>query len=85
MNDNNRIATVGDLIAALTAYDPTTPVRIATDSAEFMDHTIGRVVRTPADSDSDCVLPNDTPVVRIGTDEPYCCLPDSAAAALGWS
>lgn len=85
MNDNNRIATVGDLIAALIDYDPATPVRIATDSAEFMDHTIGRVVGTPADSDSDCALPNDTPVVRIGTGEAHCCLPDSAAAALGWS
>jgi hypothetical protein len=44
MNDN-RIATVGDLIAALTDHDPATPVRIATESAEFMDHTIGRVWR----------------------------------------
>jgi hypothetical protein len=84
MNDN-RIATVGDLIAALTDYDPATPIRIATESAEFMDHTIGLVVRTPGDPDSDCVLPNDAPVVRIGTGEAYCCLPDSAAAVLGWS
>ena len=84
MNDN-RIATVGDLIAALTDYDPATPVRIATESAEFMDHTIGRVVRTPGDPDSDCALPNESPVVRIGTGQAYCCLPDSAAHALGWS
>jgi len=79
------IATVGDLIAALSDYDPATPVRIATASAEYMDHTIGRVVRAPADPDSDCTLPNASPVVRIGTGEAYCCLPDSAAAALGWS
>jgi hypothetical protein len=84
MNDNH-IATVGDLIAALTDYDPATPVRIATESAEFMDHTIGRVVCAPGDPDSDCALPNDVPVVRIGTGEAYCCLPDSAADALGWS
>lgn len=67
MNDNH-IATVGDLIAALTDYDPATPVRIATESAEFMDHTIGLVVRTPGDPDNDCTLPNDAPVVRIGTE-----------------
>jgi len=84
MNDN-RIATVGELLAALTDYDPATPVRIATESAEFMDHTIGRVVCAPGDPDSDCALPNDAPVVHIGTGEAYCCLPDSAAAALGWS
>jgi hypothetical protein len=79
------IATVGELIAALTAYDPATPVRIAADSAAFIDHTIGGVVCTPAESDSDCVLPNDVPVVRISTGQEYCCLPDSAADALGWS
>ena len=84
MNDNS-IATVGELIAALSEYDPATPVRIATESAAFMDHTIGRVVRTPGDPDDDCTLPNDAPVVRIGTGETYCCLPDTAAAALGWS
>jgi hypothetical protein len=79
------IATVGDLIAALTAYDPATPVRIATESAEFMDHTIGRIVCTPGDNDSDCALPNESPVVRLSTGDSYCCLPDSAAIALGWS
>lgn len=76
---------MGDLIAALTDYHPDTPVRIATGSAEFMDHTIGLVVCAPGDPDSDCALPNGTPVVRIGTGEAYCCLPDSAANALGWS
>jgi hypothetical protein len=80
------IATVGDLIAALTTHDPAAPVRLATDSgAEFMDFAVGRVVCTPADSDSDCVLPNDAPVVRISTGDTYCCLPDSATDALGWS
>jgi hypothetical protein len=79
------IATVGDLIAALTTHDPTAPVRLATDSgAEYMDLTIGHVVRTPADNDSDCVLPNDTPVVRISTGDTSCCLTDSATDALGW-
>lgn len=84
MNDN-RIATVGDLIAALTDYNPATPVRIAIESAELMDHTLGQVVCTPGDPDSDCVLPNHAPVVRISTGETYCCLPDHAADALGWS
>ncbi|GLY68736.1 hypothetical protein [Amycolatopsis taiwanensis] len=84
MNDD-RIATVGELIAALTDYDPATPVRIATESAAFMDHTIGHVVCSPGDPDSGCVLLNDAPVVRIGAGEAYCCLPDSAANALGWS
>lgn len=84
MNDNT-IATVGELIAALSDYDPATPVRIATESAAFTDHTIGRVVRTPGDPGDDCALPNDEPVVRIGMGAAYCCLPDSAADALGWS
>jgi hypothetical protein len=79
------IATVGDLIAALVAYDPASPIRLATESAEFMDHTVGRVVCTPGDSESDCVLPNDVPVVRISTGDQYCCLPDGAAEAIGWS
>jgi hypothetical protein len=80
------IATVGDLIAALATHDPAAPVRLATDSgAEYMDFTVGRVVRTPADSDSGCVLPNDPPVVRISTGDAYCCLPDSATDALGWA
>lgn len=84
------IATVGDLIAALATHDPTAPVRLATDSgAEYMDFTVGRVVRTPAnnnsDTDSGCVLPNDPPVVRISTGDTSCCLPDSATDALGWA
>jgi hypothetical protein len=83
MNDN-RIATVGELVAALTDYDPATPVRIATAGAEFMDFTIGRVVRAPGDPDSDCVLPNEATVVFLGTSEEYCCLADGAAVALGW-
>jgi hypothetical protein len=79
------IATVGDLITALSDYAPATPVRIATEGAEFMDHTIGRVVCTPGDSENDCDLPNDTPVVHIGTGDGSCCLPDTTATALGWS
>lgn len=82
---NTTIATVGDLITALSVHDPEAPVRLATESADFMDHTIGRVVCTPGDSTSDCVLPNAAPVVRISTGDSYCCLPDNAADALGWS
>lgn len=84
MNDN-RIATVGDLIAALDRYEPATPVRCATQPGYPSEHTIGRVVRTPGDPDSDCVLPNGTPVVRIGTGQAYRCLPDKATDTLGWS
>ena len=51
MNDNH-IATVGELIAALSDYDPATPVRIATESAEYMDDPIGHGVRTPGGPDS---------------------------------
>ncbi|SDN05727.1 hypothetical protein [Allokutzneria albata] len=50
-----------------------------------MDHTIGRVVCTPGDKDSDCSLPNEVPGVRISTGDSCCCLPDSAADALRWS
>lgn len=83
MNDNY-IMTVGDLIAALSEYETGTLVRIATDTAAFMDYTVGPVVCTPGDNDSDCALPNNVPVVRLGTGEQYCCLPDSAADVLGW-
>jgi hypothetical protein len=84
VNDNS-IATVSDLIAALSDYDPATPVRIATESALYMDYALGRVVRTDPDPDADCDLPNDMPIVRISTGTTYCCLPDSAADALGWA
>lgn len=77
------IATVGDLIAALSDHDPAAPVRIATEGAEFVDHTIGRVVLTPGNSD--CDLPTDVPVVHIGTGDQHCCLSDAAARALTWS
>lgn len=78
------IRTVGDLVDALASYDRATPARIAIHGAELMDHTIGRVASTPGDPASDCALPNEAPVVRITTGDTYCCLPDSAADALGW-
>ncbi|GAA3040813.1 hypothetical protein [Actinokineospora globicatena] len=82
---SDSITTVGELIAALVAHDPATPVRIATAGAEFMDYTIERVTCSPGDTDNDCDLPNDTPVVHIAAkDSECCCLPDSAATALGW-
>ena len=77
------IATVGELIATLSDHDPAAPVRIATEGAEFMDHSIGRVVLTRGDND--CDLPNDAPVVHIGTGDRHYCLPDATASALGWS
>jgi hypothetical protein len=53
-------------------------VQIAGRIVRAGDHTIGHLARTPGDPDSDCALPNDEPVVRIGTGETYC-LPDTAA------
>jgi hypothetical protein len=77
---NTTIATVGDLITALSDHDPATPVRVATEGAAWMDHTIGRVVHTQGGSDD----PRDVPMVHIGTGDGRTCLPDAAASALGW-
>jgi hypothetical protein len=82
---NNRLATVGDAIAALSAYDPATPLRIASQPAYPMEHHLARVVCTPTDAEGDGTWPTDAPVVWLGVGEQVGYLPALAADALGWS
>lgn len=82
---DNRIATVGDLIAALDRHDPAAPVRFAAQPGYPMEHTLGRVVRTPDDAEGDGTPPTDPPVVWLGVGDQVGYLPASAADALGWS
>lgn len=84
MNDK-RIATVGDLIAALDRYDPTTPVRLATQPGHPIEHTLGQVVCTPDDAEGDGTPRTDLPVVWLGEGEQVGYLPGLARDALGWS
>ncbi|GLY71385.1 hypothetical protein [Amycolatopsis taiwanensis] len=83
--NNNRIATVGDLIAALTTYDPATPIRVATQPNYPMEHTLGHVVCTPNDAEGDGTPPTDPPIVWLGIGGQIGYLPRPAADALGWS
>jgi hypothetical protein len=78
------IATVGELITALHRYDPTTPVRIASQPSWPFENTIGQVVGTPQDADGD-TAPTEPAVVWLaeGTQVGY--LPEAAATALGWT
>ncbi|WP_033440869.1 hypothetical protein [Saccharothrix sp. NRRL B-16314] len=78
-------ATVDDAIAALSAYDPATPLRIATQPGYPMQHLLAQVVRTPDDAEGDGNPPTDPPVVWLGAGEQVGHLPESAADALGWS
>lgn len=80
MNDNH-IATVGDLIAALDRYDPATPVRCATQPRYPMEHTLEQVVSVPDDGTPLGGLP----VVWLGIGAQVDYLPARAADALGWS
>ena len=82
---DNRLATVGDLIATLSAYDPTTPLRIAAQPGYPMEHLLARVVCTPDDAEGEGTPPADSPVVWLGTGEQVGYLPEVAASALGWS
>lgn len=50
---DTRLATVGDVIAALSAYDPTTPLRVAAQPGYPMEHHLARVVGTPDDAEGD--------------------------------
>ena len=77
--------TVGDLIAALSGYDPATPLRVAAQPGYPMEHLLARVVCTPDDAESWGVRPTDPPVVWLGTGEQVGYLPEIAADALGWS
>ncbi|MFI7680976.1 hypothetical protein [Actinophytocola sp. NPDC049390] len=58
-----RLATVGDVIAVLSGYDPTTPVRIAGQPHHPMEHHLARVVCTPDDAEGDGTPRIDPPVV----------------------
>jgi hypothetical protein len=82
---NNRLATVGDVIAALSAYDPTTPLRIAAQPGYPMEHHLAQVVCTPDDAEGDGTPHTDPPVVWLGTGDQVSYLPASATNALGWS
>lgn len=82
---DNRLATVGDVIAALSAYDPTTLLRITAQPGYPMQHHLARVVCTPDDAEGDGTPPTDPPVVWLGVGEQVGHLPASAADALGWS
>lgn len=84
MNDN-RLATVGDVIAALSGYDPTTPLRIAAQPGYPMEHHLARVVCTPDDAEGDGTLLTDPPVVWLGLGDQVGHLPELAADALEWS
>jgi hypothetical protein len=82
MNDNH-IATVADLIAALGRYDPATPVRCATQPGYPMEHTLARVACTQDDGGG--TPPTDPPVVWLGVGEQLGYLPAPAADILGWT
>jgi hypothetical protein len=82
---DTRPATVGDLIAAPSGYDPATPLRIAAQPGYPMEHLLARVVCTPDDAERDGTPPADPRVVRLGTGDQVGYLPASAADALGWS
>ncbi|GAA0609728.1 hypothetical protein GCM10010174_28840 [Kutzneria viridogrisea] len=84
MNDN-RIATVGELIAALTNYHPATPIRVATQPSYPMEHTLRCVVCTPDDCEGDGTPPTDPPVAWLGVGGQVGYLPAPAADALRWS
>ncbi|MGW5054818.1 hypothetical protein [Actinokineospora sp. NPDC004072] len=77
--------TVGDLIAALSGYDPATPLRVAAQPGYPMEHLLARVVCTPDDAQSRGIRPTDSPVVWLGIGEQIGHLPAIAADALGWS
>ncbi|MDU0295099.1 hypothetical protein [Saccharothrix longispora] len=85
MTTDTRFATVGDVIAALSAYDPTTPLRIAAQPCYPMQHLLARVACTPDDAEGDGTPPTEPPVVWLGTGEQVGHLPEPAADALGWS
>jgi hypothetical protein len=78
----NRVDTVGELMAALEDYDPDTPIRWAAQPSWPFEYTLGAVVRTPEDDDTE---PTDSPVVWLGEGTQVGYLSDSAANALGWS
>jgi hypothetical protein len=84
VNDQH-IATVGELIAALHRYDPATPIRFATQPGYPLEHTLGQVVCTPDDAESDGTPRTQPPVVWLSEGEQVGYLPGPVRNALGWS
>ena len=82
---DNQIATVGELIAALEDYDPTTPVRLATQPGWPLENLLERIACTPDDAEYRGPLRTDPPVVWLGAGTQVGHLPPLAANALGWS
>ncbi len=82
---DNHIATVGELIAALELYDPTTPIRLATQPGYPVENTLGLVACTPGDAEYEGATRTDPPVVWLGAGEQVGYLPALAVNALGWS
>jgi hypothetical protein len=82
---NTDIATVGDLIAALDQYDPTAPVRLATQLGYPLENLLARVACTPDDAEYEGPTRTDPPVVWLGAGAQVGYLPALAANALGWS
>jgi hypothetical protein len=81
----NRLDTVGDLIAALGDYNPDTPIRWAAQPGSPIAYTLGAVVCTPDDAESNGTEPDEAPVVWLGEGSQVGYLPGTAATALGWS
>lgn len=79
------IATVGELIAALHRYDPTTPVRLATQPGYPLENLLARVACTLEDAEYEGPTRTDPPVVWLGAGEHVGYLPALATNALGWS
>jgi hypothetical protein len=82
---DNRLATVGDVIAALSGYDAGTPLRIAVEPGYPMEHRLAQVACAPGDANGTGATSTHPPVVWLGTGEQLGYLPASAADALGWS
>lgn len=82
---DNQLGTVGELIAALSGYAPTTPLRIAVQPNYPMAHHLAQVVSTPTAAHG--IRPQHTApgVVWLGTGDQVGYLPGLAARALGWS
>lgn len=79
------IATVGALIAALRQYNPTTPVRLATQPGYPLENLLARVACTSDDAEYEGPTRTDPPVVWLGAGEQVGYLPALATNALGWS
>ncbi|MEV8438805.1 hypothetical protein AB0425_15635 [Actinosynnema sp. NPDC051121] len=83
MADATRLDIAGDAIAALSAYDPTTPLRVPAQSGYPLQHVLARVACTSDDAEGDGTPPTEPSAVWLGVGERVDTLPESDA--LGWS